>query len=103
MTIDDLRRELLGTLPLPVRPRCEHRYEGQRCSRLAEHECETGGGVRPQYVCGFCLQYQVASLGLIVVEEIPPARIDCEGKILPDRVGSGFRRRRSGSGSRERT
>jgi hypothetical protein len=90
MTIEELRRQLIGgdRKPCRSRPRCQHRFEGQPCDRPAELECDPGDGHRPRYVCRQCLPYQVACIGPILRgDEYAPVRTNAEGAIIPKRRG----------------
>lgn len=83
-TLDDLRRILGYRPPLQRRPRCQHiAFDGRRCDRPAEHECDTGDGHRPRYVCGLCLAYQVSVVGPItLVGDVEVVQVNAEGGII---------------------
>jgi hypothetical protein len=91
MTIDELRRQLLGgdRTPCRTRPRCQHRFEGVTCGRPAELECDPSpDGHRPRYVCRQCLPYQACCIGPILRgDEYPAVRTNAEGAIVPARRG----------------
>ena len=89
LTLEELRRLCGGgRRPPRGRPRCQHvSFDRVACRRPAEHECDPGpDGLRPRYVCGVCLMYQVAAVGpLSWFDDTRPVRVDGEGKIVARR------------------